>query len=125
MRYPLAAAFVLLALIMISGCSHPRAEIYVPPPEHRDCASCHVFDGDKGVSSLTLPAVELCASCHAERTRQGEHRVGMAPSKKDITLPLPGGKVECISCHEPHGLSGNIALLRTSPETICSNCHDM
>ena len=41
------------------------------------------------------------------------------------TVTLPGGKVECISCHDPHDMSGLPKMLVTSNarSTLCLTCH--
>ncbi len=96
--------------------------------EHTSCKSCHVYLEETGRAALLENASpdELCASCHPGRKAPGEHRVGMLMDQGDrmnTTLPLPEGKVSCISCHEPHGLSGNEKLLRQTPEMLCASCH--
>jgi predicted CXXCH cytochrome family protein len=111
-----------LTALLAAGCSHPRVEGYTVPPAHRECGSCHVYEGGKAL--LSMPEAELCASCHMERIKEGEHRVGVKPRKENVGLPLLEGKVACISCHEPHGLSGQPSLLRTGPEALCQHCHD-
>ena len=98
--------------------------------EHALCKSCHTFSEEDGRAALldnTSPD-ELCASCHPGRKAPGEHRVGMPMGRGDrdrmnTTLPLVDGFVACISCHEPHGLSGLRKLLRQAPERLCASCH--
>ena len=144
MRYRLV--FYLLAISTISvvlgitGCIgvsgtagtdvQPLADVQTLAVEHASCKSCHTFSEEDGRAALldnTSPD-ELCASCHPERKAPGEHRVGMSMDRGDrdrmnTILPLVDGFVACISCHEPHGLSGLRKLLRQAPERLCASCH--
>ena len=42
------------------------------------------------------------------------------------TVTLPGGRVECISCHDPHNAAGEANMLVTSNarSALCLTCHD-
>lgn len=39
---------------------------------------------------------------------------------------LPGGRVECISCHDPHNLSGQkyMLVMSNARSALCLTCHD-
>jgi predicted CXXCH cytochrome family protein len=41
-------------------------------------------------------------------------------------VPLPGGRVECVSCHDPHNELGRPYMLTKSNErsALCLTCHD-
>ena len=136
-------AFYLLAISSISivlgltGClgisgvsGKAGTDVRTLAVEHTSCESCHTYSEETGRAALLENASpdELCTSCHPERKAPGEHRVGMSMGRGDrdrmnTTLPLPDGKVACISCHEPHGLSGNEKLLRQTPKILCASCH--
>lgn len=91
---------------------------------HLDCGYCHAEDDD--LSELKMPLEALCAACHADRASGGaEHRTGMPPGPMRMMLPLSGGMVQCITCHDPHGASGHAALLRMPAQELCQACHDM
>ncbi len=40
-------------------------------------------------------------------------------------VPLPAGRVQCVSCHDPHGTTGHEDLLRVSNRRsgLCLSCH--
>ena len=136
MKYRLA--FYLLAIISvvlgITGClgvsgraGSAGTDVQTLAVEHSSCKSCHTFLEEDGRAVLleNVSPDELCASCHPDRKAPGEHRVGMLMdrARMNTTLPLVDGKVSCISCHEPHGLSGLGKLLRQAPERLCASCH--
>lgn len=91
------------------------------------CADCHVSEKDgtpygRG-RALLGSAANLCTGCHAGRMSEGEHRVGVVQGSETV-LPLYGGRVECPTCHEPHGLEGNAFLLRLPSAVLCQACHN-
>ena len=92
---------------------------------HATCSSCHAFSEKTGLTGLKNNAAPdaLCTECHSDRAKAGEHRVGMPVKESLSTLPLVEGKVACITCHEPHGLSGFPSLLRAEPRALCTRCH--
>jgi DmsE family decaheme c-type cytochrome len=58
---------------------------------------------------------ELCASCH---------RVQVNKSRRVSHMPLIEGKMQCSTCHNPHG-TGNVRLLRVGNwiNESCVSCH--
>ncbi len=71
------------------------------------------------------------------RFPMGNHPVGVRYNPADPALvrepglregeqiPLPDGRVQCVSCHDPHGTSGHEDLLRVSNRRsgLCLSCH--
>ena len=124
-----AVALLSIAIILvISSCAINIDRYRSGMPKGMSvCADCHVSkkDGapyDRGRALLGNAAM-LCISCHSERIAAGEHRVGVMQTSKTV-LPLYDGRVECPTCHEPHGLEGNRSLLRLPASQICQSCHD-
>ncbi|MDR2104307.1 MAG: cytochrome c3 family protein, partial [Deferribacteraceae bacterium] len=89
------------------------------------CSTCHVADWEKthakanvGKPFLRVDASDskLCLSCHKDTLGERSHPLHIISTAKD--------KVECISCHAPHGASGG-HLLRASGEGVdlCRKCH--
>jgi DmsE family decaheme c-type cytochrome len=81
------------------------------------CVSCHSVHSPKSEkASLKLAsATATCETCHkneAMKVRRAGH------------MPLREGKMECTSCHTPHG-SNNVRMLRagTSINESCASCH--
>jgi len=81
---------------------------------------------DRGDSSAR------CRQCHMI-ARDFSHPVGIAPSMAvPADLPTPGGRVECITCHEPMPASDPTATdpAATAPHgrprdaALCHRCHD-
>lgn len=87
--------------------------------ESRDlsCTSCH------SVHAYKSPAFQLkeetqtlvCASCHRDK---------VAKIDRSGHMPVREGKLECSTCHNPHG-STNVRLLRKgdSVAELCTSCH--
>lgn len=80
------------------------------------CATCHSVHnpvGDKQIKAETQLA--LCSTCHRNVTNK-QFRFNH--------MPVREGKVECTSCHNPHG-SANVKLLKvgTTVDDSCTSCH--
>ncbi len=80
------------------------------------CLSCHSVHSPKGPSQLKAASeAMLCATCHK------------SVASKQLRLshmPVREGKVQCSSCHNPHG-STNTKLLKTGTtvDESCTSCH--
>jgi DmsE family decaheme c-type cytochrome len=89
------------------------------PHESRDlsCTSCHsVHDYKSATSQLKAETqTAVCASCHRDK---------VAKLDRSGHMPVREGKMECSSCHNPHGAT-NVRLLRAgnSINESCSSCH--
>ncbi|MEQ1910513.1 MAG: DmsE family decaheme c-type cytochrome [Vicinamibacterales bacterium] len=81
------------------------------------CITCHsVHDPKSPTAQLTKATqTELCATCH---------RVQATKMKRVSHMPLPEGKMECSSCHNPHGAT-NVRLLKVGNwvNESCVSCH--
>lgn len=81
------------------------------------CVSCHSVHNPKSESAQlkTVRATETCVSCHKEQAIK---------FKKSSHMPLTEGKMECISCHTPHG-STNVKMLKVgnTVNESCVSCH--
>ena len=117
---------VVAAVLVLSACLGATAKDSRSLPQaHSVCSFCHEFSAESGRTTLLNNSSPdaLCTGCHAERAVSGEHRVGMPPKAVSSTLPLVDGKVACVTCHEPHGLSGFPSMLRAEPRALCNRCH--
>jgi DmsE family decaheme c-type cytochrome len=77
------------------------------------CHSVHAPVGPKQLKAKTEP--ELCATCHrniVNKLNRFNH------------MPVREGKMQCSSCHNPHG-STNTKLLKTGTtvDEACASCH--
>jgi DmsE family decaheme c-type cytochrome len=87
--------------------------------ERRDltCATCHgVHEYRSEVSQLKkLTELETCASCHRDK---------IAKLDRSGHMPVREGKMQCSTCHNPHGAT-NVRLLRKgdSLAEMCTSCH--
>jgi predicted CXXCH cytochrome family protein len=114
--------FLMISVfILASPCAFSDETV---PSIKKDCKICHTLNEDGTRVGLRLPPVELCIDCHPDRIAPAEHAVDIRPSMRVKYLPLYGGKVTCSTCHEPHGLTGNIKMLRAVPSKICGYCHN-
>jgi DmsE family decaheme c-type cytochrome len=81
------------------------------------CVTCHSVHSPKSERAQlkTATVVQTCESCHKQEAMK---------VKKSGHMPLREGKMECTSCHSPHG-STNVRMLKVG-NTIneaCASCH--
>jgi predicted CXXCH cytochrome family protein len=104
-----------------------------------DCAACHNVHKAKGgylsrvvygeISPMEPPVDGFCLACHdpegmakhkVKESVFNEHPVGV----KNPTDKLPGKKIACTTCHDPH--THKVELLRIPVEgssQLCLTCH--
>jgi DmsE family decaheme c-type cytochrome len=97
--------------------SHAQWQGSMHDARNVSCASCHSVHSPKSERAQlkTVTASQTCESCHkqeAMKTRKSGH------------MPLQEGKMECTSCHTPHG-STNVRMLKVgnSINDACASCH--
>lgn len=102
------------------GCHQKTARMLWQGSTHesRDvaCSDCHtVMHAESERGSLKQPTVlATCGRCHAQqRNRQSRFS----------HMPLGQGKMECTSCHNPHGSTTPKLLLASSANETCFACH--
>ncbi len=80
------------------------------------CITCHSVHSPKGEKQLVAASEpEVCAKCH---------RAIVNKQSRFNHMPVREGKLQCSSCHNPHG-SANVKLLKTGTTTneACTSCH--
>ena len=81
------------------------------------CTTCHSMHAPRSATAhlKANTEIELCATCH---------KVQAAKINRSVHMPLIEGKMQCSSCHEPHG-STNVRLLRVGNwiNEACVSCH--
>ena len=86
--------------------------------ESRDvaCTSCHTVMTDvserSGLKYSTV--LNTCAQCHLQRASQ---------QRRFSHMPLREGKMECTSCHNPHGTPNDKLLVASTVNEVCYSCH--
>ena len=85
------------------------------------CASCHdVHKMHIGTpeQQKTLPgataSTKKCLECHGELRASLHQR---------SSHPMRDGQMECVSCHNPHGTSGEKLIEQGSVNELCYSCH--
>lgn len=96
------------ARVLWQGSSHEARDVA--------CADCHsVMKHVSERGSLKRETVlSTCAQCHKQRTGQ---------QLKFSHMPMREGKLECTSCHNPHGSPNDKLLLAPTVNEICYSCH--
>jgi DmsE family decaheme c-type cytochrome len=81
------------------------------------CISCHSVHTPKSEQAHLRAAsiAETCSQCHRDK---------QAKLQRSAHMPVREGKMECTTCHNPHG-SANVRLLRAgnSVTEFCASCH--
>jgi DmsE family decaheme c-type cytochrome len=81
------------------------------------CVTCHSVHAPKSEKVLlkTETITETCVQCH---------RTQVNKIHKSSHMPLKEGKLECTTCHNPHG-SQNVKMLREGNSIVeaCTSCH--
>jgi DmsE family decaheme c-type cytochrome len=82
------------------------------------CTSCHVVHTGPGITARSqlalLTVADTCAPCHKEQVRA---------ENKFSHHPLREGKMNCASCHNPHGTTSPKLVKAISTRELCFNCH--
>ena len=80
------------------------------------CTDCHtVMHNESERGNLKKATVlEACGSCHAQRKAQ---------AMRFSHMPVGEGKMECTSCHSPHGSANEKLLIASSVNETCFSCH--
>ncbi len=91
------------------------------PHEARDvaCVNCHkVHPRSEGISNRHLLAEpmesDVCSQCHKQQAAQ---------QMRFSHHPLREGKMQCSSCHNPHGAPSAKLLKANSINDLCYGCH--
>jgi DmsE family decaheme c-type cytochrome len=81
------------------------------------CITCHSVHEPRSPKAQLKVATEidLCATCHRPQVQK---------FRRLSHMPLPEGKMQCSSCHNPHGAT-NVKLLRIGNwvNEMCLSCH--
>jgi DmsE family decaheme c-type cytochrome len=81
------------------------------------CVTCHSVHNPKGERAQlkTVTITETCVTCH---------KTEVAKLQRFGHMPVREGKLECTSCHNPHG-STNVRLLKVGNwvNELCVSCH--
>jgi DmsE family decaheme c-type cytochrome len=81
------------------------------------CTDCHqVMTSDMTERGLLkkVSVLETCGTCHAQRKAQ---------AVRYSHMPIGEGKMECTSCHNPHGSANEKLLVASSVNETCYSCH--
>ncbi|MBI4486432.1 MAG: DmsE family decaheme c-type cytochrome [Acidobacteria bacterium] len=81
------------------------------------CVTCHSVHSPQSEAAQlrTATQIQTCAQCH---------RPQVLKVQRSAHMPLREGKLECASCHNPHG-STNVKMLRVGNwvNESCVSCH--
>ncbi len=81
------------------------------------CVSCHSVHRPQSEKAQLIKSTqaELCVNCHRDKVKKLD---------RSGHMPVREGKMECTSCHSPHG-SDNVRMLRvgSSINESCESCH--
>ena len=80
------------------------------------CLACHsIHEAKDDKDLLVQPKVEqVCAQCHQDIVAKG---------KRSAHMPIEEGKMDCTSCHNPHGSATAKMIKDDSANETCTRCH--
>lgn len=80
------------------------------------CTSCHQIMDKASPRNQLLRATEIetCTQCHKDRKAQ---------LWRSSHMPLREGKLQCTSCHNPHGTANQKLLKEATVNETCYTCH--
>ncbi len=78
------------------------------------CADCHSAHAERDPVLATSTQAEVCFDCHQQQRTQ---------SMKPFAHPVRQGKMDCTSCHSPHGDTADTLLARSDVNGTCYDCH--
>lgn len=96
------------ARILWTGSAHEARDVA--------CTDCHTLMTSVSEHGQLRKAtvLETCARCHPQRRAQ---------QLRFTHMPLREGKLECTSCHNPHGSAGEKLLVANTVNETCYTCH--
>ena len=104
--------FSLSAALADDEQRNPHTEIIADSGADEVCTLCHAGAPTGEDPALQLPMDRICRSCHLGESHTGvATHVDQTPTTavrakaESAGLPLPGGKVVCATCHDPHPTS--------------------
>jgi predicted CXXCH cytochrome family protein len=96
------------------------------PESCRWCHESRPIPGKRGQGGLLASPTMVCLQCHQVTPHPAnKNHVDFAVPVAKVRLPLgEGGKVTCVTCHEPHH-SGEFPRerLRSRSRNLCVSCH--
>jgi DmsE family decaheme c-type cytochrome len=101
-------------------CHEKTARLYWQASPHEAsevaCSDCHnVMTNVSERANLQKPTVmATCTQCHLQRQSQ---------QMRSSRMPLWEQKMQCSSCHNPHGSPNEKLLVASSVNETCYNCH--
>src|SRR5262245_4057210 len=104
------------------------------------CEECHSKGGQKHwVNSAHASRGVVCSTCHEPHPKGAPPKALLAKAQLDLCtgchlqkkaalmrsghMPIREGKLQCSSCHNPHGTTNDRMLLQTSVQENCYTCH--
>lgn len=97
--------------------SHAEWQGSMHDARNLSCVTCHSIHAPKSerVQLKTVTVIETCATCHKTEAMK---------LKRSGHMPLREGKMDCTSCHNPHG-STNVRMLKAGNwiTDACVSCH--
>lgn len=101
-------------------------EVVHNPFKNGRCTKCHDPHSTNNRWVLVKNSEEICMECHDMDTgpKWHQHPYNVVP-KRELNVPLKltsKGRLECISCHNPHSTNTE-HLLRIDQDFTCKGCH--
>jgi DmsE family decaheme c-type cytochrome len=97
--------------------SHAEWQGSMHDARNLSCTTCHSIHNPKSDKAQlkTASVIETCVVCH---------RTEVAKLQRSGHMPLREGKMDCASCHDPHGTT-NVRMLRVGNwiNETCVSCH--
>ena len=78
------------------------------------CTDCHSLHTERDPVLATATQADVCFDCHQQQRTQ---------SMKPYAHGVRQGKMDCTSCHSPHGESAERLLAGTTVNGTCFECH--
>lgn len=80
------------------------------------CTDCHtvMHAGSERANLAKTSVMETCAKCHQQKVSQ---------LTRFSHMPITDGKLECSTCHNPHGSPNEKLLIASSVNQTCYTCH--
>jgi DmsE family decaheme c-type cytochrome len=82
------------------------------------CTDCHTVHTGPGIANRNqlarITVADTCATCHKEQVRA---------ENKFSHHPMRERKMNCASCHNPHGTTSPKLVKANSTRELCFNCH--